>query len=319
MRSGTSKLGQFGGPAMLLAGRKSTRRRTCSSASTSLSHAPSATDDLVVWTFAPPSSSAVTVSFVTVFTTSGRDEHVARVPNHEDEVGERGAVDVAARARAHDDGDLRDDAGGDHVAAEDFAITAERRHALLDAGAARVEEADDRRTHLERHVLDLGDLGRVRLRQRAAEDREVLCEDEDGAAVDGAPPVTTPSPGILACLSMPKSVQRCCTKVSNSSKESLSSSSSMRSRAVSLPRWCCASMRFCPPPRRASWRRWSSFSRMSFIAAGPSVMATSHMASALLSTPSPDGAVRRKGDAPAGRAGQATFSDTATLLRVAFE
>ena len=56
---------------MLLAGRKSMSRRTCSSASTSLSQAPSATEDLVVWTLAPPSSSDVTVSLVTVFTTSG--------------------------------------------------------------------------------------------------------------------------------------------------------------------------------------------------------------------------------------------------------
>ena len=33
--------------------------------------APSATDDLEVWVLAPPSSSAVTISLVTVFTTSG--------------------------------------------------------------------------------------------------------------------------------------------------------------------------------------------------------------------------------------------------------
>ena len=39
----------------------------------------------------------------------------------------------------------------------------------------------------------------------------------------------------------------------------------MRSRAVSLPRLCCASMRAAPPPRRACSRRCSSLSRMSFI------------------------------------------------------
>ena len=70
-RSAVSKVGQDGVPTMLLAGRKSISLRTCSSASTSLSQAPSATDDLVVCTLAPPSSSAVTVSLVTVFTTSG--------------------------------------------------------------------------------------------------------------------------------------------------------------------------------------------------------------------------------------------------------
>ena len=52
-------------------GRKSTNRRTCTSASRSFSKAPSATPDFVLCTRAPPSSSAVTTSLVTVFTTSG--------------------------------------------------------------------------------------------------------------------------------------------------------------------------------------------------------------------------------------------------------
>ena len=38
------------------------------------------------------------------------DEHVAGVFHHEDEVGDRGGVDRAARARPHDHADLRDDA-----------------------------------------------------------------------------------------------------------------------------------------------------------------------------------------------------------------
>src|SRR5215831_6027758 len=82
-------------------------------------------------------------------------------------------------------------------------------------------------------------------------------------------PVTTPSPGIFCCWSMPKSTQRCSTNMSNSSNEPLSIRSSMRSRAVSLPRLCCVSMRALPPPSRAWSRRISSFSRISFIAAAP--------------------------------------------------
>src|SRR6185437_8260891 len=70
-------------------------------------------------------------------------------------------------------------------------------------------------------------------------------------------PVTTPSPG-KRFLSVSKSVLRCSTNMSNSSKEFGSSSRSMRSRAVSLPRACCASMRALPPPRRALARRSSS-------------------------------------------------------------
>jgi hypothetical protein len=46
-------------------------------------------------------------------------------------------VDVAAGAGAHDQArDLRDDAGGQHIALEDLGIAAERRDALLDARAA---------------------------------------------------------------------------------------------------------------------------------------------------------------------------------------
>jgi hypothetical protein len=115
------------------------------------------------------------------------DEHVARALDHEDEIGHRRRVDVAARAGAHDDRDLRDDAAGDDVAPEHLAVAAEGGDALLDAGAAGVEQADDRRPRPQGHVLDLGDLLRVGLGQGAAEDREILREDKDGAAVDRAP------------------------------------------------------------------------------------------------------------------------------------
>src|SRR5829696_2626951 len=81
-------------------------------------------------------------------------------------------------------------------------------------------------------------------------------------------PVTTPSPGIFE-RSMPKSVARCWTNMSSSSKEPWSMRSSMRSRAVSLPRACCAAMRFSPPPSRASLRRSSSLSRMCFMRSRP--------------------------------------------------
>ena len=65
------------------------------------------------------------------------DEHVAGVLHHHDEVGDRRRVDRAAGARAHDRGDLRDDAGGERVAEKDVGVAAEREHAFLDARAAR--------------------------------------------------------------------------------------------------------------------------------------------------------------------------------------
>ncbi|MNT49916.1 hypothetical protein D3C72_1867960 [compost metagenome] len=75
-------------------------------------------------------------------------------------------------------------------------------------------------------------------------------------------PVTTPSPGMMVSA-MPKSVARWVTNMSYSSKLPGSSSTSSRSRAVSLPLPCCASMRRCPPPSRA-WARLSSSSAMIF-------------------------------------------------------
>src|SRR6202035_3586042 len=62
-----------------------------------------------------------------------------------------------------------------------------RRYAFLDAGAAGIEQADDRGPRLHGEVLDLDDLLRMRLAQRAAEHREILGEGEHGAAIDGAP------------------------------------------------------------------------------------------------------------------------------------
>ena len=78
------------------------------------------------------------------------------------------------------------DAGRQRVAEEDVGVAAERQHAFLDARAARVVQADDRRAELHRQVHDLDDLRGVGLRERSAEHREVLREREDLAAVDQA-------------------------------------------------------------------------------------------------------------------------------------
>src|SRR6185369_3586972 len=58
--------------------------------------------------------------------------------------------------------------------------------AFLDARAARVIQADDRRADLHRHVHDLADLLRVTLGQGTAEHGEILREDIDQPAVDRA-------------------------------------------------------------------------------------------------------------------------------------
>ncbi len=112
------------------------------------------------------------------------DEHVRRLLDHEDEVGHRRGVDGAAGARAHDHADLRDHARALDVADEDVAVAAERDDALLDPGAAGVVEADHGRPDPGGHVHDLDHLLGHHLAERAAEDGEVLAEDEDRAAVD---------------------------------------------------------------------------------------------------------------------------------------
>ena len=114
------------------------------------------------------------------------DEHVARSLHHHGEVGHGRGVDGATGAGAKDHGDLWHHTRCEHVAQEDLGVATERRHALLDACAAGVVEADDRCADLHGQVHDLADLLRVGLRERTAEDREVLAEDEDKAPCDGA-------------------------------------------------------------------------------------------------------------------------------------
>jgi hypothetical protein len=70
-RSHGSADGRSGTSSLFDSGMKSNSSRVTSSASMSFSSARSATEVLVVWVIAPPSSSWVTTSLVTVLTTSG--------------------------------------------------------------------------------------------------------------------------------------------------------------------------------------------------------------------------------------------------------
>ena len=71
IQEGVAALGRSGTSSLFDSGRKSKKSRATSSASMSFSSARSATEVLVVWVIAPPSSSCVTISLVTVLTTSG--------------------------------------------------------------------------------------------------------------------------------------------------------------------------------------------------------------------------------------------------------
>ena len=114
------------------------------------------------------------------------DEHVGGLVHHEDEIGDGGRVDGAAGAGAHDGGDLRHDSAVQRVAQENVGIAGQRHHAFLDARAAGVVQADDGGAHLGGEVHDLDDLGGVGFGERAAENGEILREDEDQPALDAA-------------------------------------------------------------------------------------------------------------------------------------
>ena len=73
------------------------------------------------------------------------DEHVGRVARHENEIGDRRRIDRAARAGAHDRADLRNHAARKRVAQKNFGVARERHHAFLNARAAGIVQADDRR------------------------------------------------------------------------------------------------------------------------------------------------------------------------------
>jgi hypothetical protein len=93
---------------------------------------------------------------------------------------------VTAGGGAHDQRDLRDDAGRAHGAMEDVAVQPEGHDAFLDTRAAALVDADDRAAHLHREVEHLDDLLAVDLTERTAEHRDVLAEDAHRAAVDRA-------------------------------------------------------------------------------------------------------------------------------------
>ncbi len=116
------------------------------------------------------------------------DEHVRGLVDHDGEVGNRGGVDRATRAWAHDQRNLRDDPRGVHIAAEDLAVQPERDHTLLDARATGVIDPNDRAAHLHGKVHDLDDLLAEHLAQRPTKDREVLRKDGDRPPVNRAIP-----------------------------------------------------------------------------------------------------------------------------------
>src|SRR6266478_85398 len=114
------------------------------------------------------------------------DEHVGSVAGHENEVGDRGGIDGAASARAHDGADLRDDAAGQRVAQKNIGVTCEGRDAFLNTRAAGIVETDDGSAGAHGLIHNFTNFQCIGFGERAAEDGEVLRENVDQAAVDAA-------------------------------------------------------------------------------------------------------------------------------------
>ena len=122
---------------------------------------------------------------MTVFTTSGPVMNMYDEPSAISTKSViAGRVDRAARARAEDERELRHDAGRLHVSPEDLRVAGERDDSLLDPRTAGVVDPDHRAAVLDRHVHHLADLLGEDLGKRAAEDGEVLGEDEHLAPED---------------------------------------------------------------------------------------------------------------------------------------
>ena len=169
----------------MLEGRYESSSRVSRMPACSFSAAKWATPDFWLCASAPPRSSLVTSSCVTVLMTSGPVMNMYEVSFTITMKSVMAGEYTAPPAHGpEDERDLRHHARGERVAQEDVRVAGEALHALLDARAARVVEADDRRAHAGGQVHDLADLLRVGAGERAAEDGEVLGEDEDLAAVD---------------------------------------------------------------------------------------------------------------------------------------
>src|SRR5450756_23169 len=87
--------------------------------------------------------------------TRSSDKHVGGAPDHGDEVRDGWRVNGASGTGADDRGDLWHDPRCENVPPEDLRVSREAHHSLLDPGAARVVDPDERRSISDRSVHDL--------------------------------------------------------------------------------------------------------------------------------------------------------------------
>ena len=115
-----------------------------------------------------------------------RDEHLTGIFDHVNKIGDCRRIHSAARARSHDNGNLRNDAARRRVAEENSRVTRKCVDCLLNACAARIVNADKRCAHLHRQIHDFPNFVRVFFAERAALNREVLRERVNKSPVNSA-------------------------------------------------------------------------------------------------------------------------------------
>ena len=103
-----------------------------------------------------------------------REEHLARVLRHENEVAKSRGIASTTGARSHNHSNLRNHARSPDVAGHDGAITGKREHAFVDTGSTAIVHGDKRSTGFHSHIHDAANLFSVALAQGAATHRKVL-------------------------------------------------------------------------------------------------------------------------------------------------
>ena len=106
--------------------------------------------------------------------------------HHDDVVSQRWGVRGTASAGAHNDRNLRNHAGRTHVHTENVGKHRQGSHALLNAGATTIVNADDRATVLQGELLHLHNLLAVHLREGTTVDGEILRVHGNQATIHGA-------------------------------------------------------------------------------------------------------------------------------------
>ena len=114
------------------------------------------------------------------------DEHVRLILDGDHEVGRHGRVHGTARALAEHDRDLRNVPRRGVLTPRDLRVVRERGDGVLDPGAARVVDPDDRAADLDREIHDGADLLAEALADGPAEHRVVVRVHRYRATVDRA-------------------------------------------------------------------------------------------------------------------------------------